>query len=327
MRIIHRFVDSGLQVVGNREIRGIAATSDLQEDGFALDMAGANVDRFKDGKGPLIDNHVTPNILGVVTDLSKTATTMPFRARLSSEGVSDLADQRYREIRDGVANYFSIGFIVDESVALDPRKPYGPCRATKWTLYEISLASIPVDPKAVVTARSRRAIGGMQAALNACDRALDQHRAGGRHHVAMNDALERLAEHRAHAGTAMRAYRAAIESKDPETAIECQARCNRAIEGMGRELRAIGERHADASDAHSALTRAMREVDKALGGAAIQNSDGVDDDQGSRSRRDDFNRRQRRLRVLQLSPAAECDDDFRQRAARVLELGAPAHDY
>jgi len=39
---------------------------------------------------------------------------------------------------------------------------------------------------------------------------------------------------------------------------------------MGRELKAIADRHADAMEAHGALTRAMREAESAIGGMPAQ---------------------------------------------------------
>lgn len=152
--MIRRFIGP-IQPVGPREFSGIAATSDMQDDGYALDMEGANLERFANCKGPLIDNHLATNILGVITSISPAATNLPFTARFSSAGVSTLADQRCRELKDGVANFFSIAFVIDEWEPYDPRRPAAGRRATRWTLLEISLANVPVDAKAVVTARHR----------------------------------------------------------------------------------------------------------------------------------------------------------------------------
>ena len=72
-------------------------------------------------------------------------------------------------MKDGVANYLSIGFGVDDAVPIDPKKPYGAMRATASSIYEISLAAVPVDSGAIATARARRAPGGLKAAMAACD--------------------------------------------------------------------------------------------------------------------------------------------------------------
>jgi hypothetical protein len=334
MKMIHRFVDSGLQVLADRQFRGVAATSALQDDGWSLDIAGANLDRAKGGKLPFIDNHDAGNILGVILSFNPTATTLPFLGRFSSEGVNPRADLKHREMRDGVANFFSVGFGIDESVPYDPKNPYGPRRATKWTLYELSLATVPVDSGAIVTARARRALAGLKGAMAACDRALDEHRAVARHQGAMGDALERLDEHRRTAGTALRAYKQALDAQDqddddeqdPETAIECQDRCRRSIDGMGKELKSILDRHTDAMETHVALKRAMGEAETAFGGGySSQTSAGTGPgtSDAKRGRRADYEHRQRQMEALALAHPPKSEDYlYRQRQLEALALGA-----
>ena len=75
MNILYRAVDGGLTSVGTREFEGTAATSELQGDGFALAMSGANLSRFKNG-GPLLFNHDTTHQVGRVTSIRTTATAL-----------------------------------------------------------------------------------------------------------------------------------------------------------------------------------------------------------------------------------------------------------
>ena len=94
---------------------------------------------------------------------------------------------------------------------------------------------------------------------------------------------------------------------------------------MGRELRAIGDRHADASEALTNLVRALGDIDTTL----IQTSAGTAEDAGSSSRsyNSDFRRRQQelaRFRARQ-TPVLEDDRGRRQRQLKVFELAARWH--
>ncbi|HWS69489.1 MAG TPA: hypothetical protein VN325_42530 [Steroidobacteraceae bacterium] len=106
-----------------------------------------------------------------------------------------------------------MSFSIDAWEPLVPGRNAGR-RATKWTALELSLCAVPVDPKAIVTERARRALGGLQGAMHAVDSAIDEHRAMARHHGGMTDALERLDEHRRQGGTHLRALRSMLEAED-----------------------------------------------------------------------------------------------------------------
>src|SRR5204863_6236316 len=136
-------------------------------------------------------------------------------------------------------------------------KPRDGLRVTQWELLECSFCNVPVDANTGVTVRARRSedwrldrsVDAMQTALSHCERALDEHEAGGRHNAELGESLDRLHDHRRSAGGQLRALNRALEAGDRDQAQECLGRCERSISGMGRELRAIGDRHADASEA------------------------------------------------------------------------------
>ena len=288
----HRFVaaDGSLVTTGQRTISGIAATSDLcKQDGLALVISGANLERFSTGLGRLLDEHDPTTLLGIVPDVRK-GNQLRFDARLSSPGVSELADQRWREIQDGVSGAFSIGFTVDASEPMP-----GGRRATRWTLHEISLVSLPVDPKCILIDKAPRGTRSMKKSQHAVaniDTALEEHRAASRHQADLSEAMDRLDTHRRGAGTALRALHQALEAADPTQTGESHTRAKRSLEGMSRELRAIGDRHNDLTDSHLAMCRALREVTPAV--TEIQTSAGVEDiDQKGRSA--DYRSRQRDL--------------------------------
>lgn len=326
MTIIYRFV--GVKADG-RTFGGNATSPDLQSDGYALDPMGCDLSRMKGPTSPLLWQHDTNSIVGKVTDIRATETAMPFKAKFLDAGASQLADKLCRELKGGAPYGVSVGFEIDDW------KPLGNGKkgrlATKWTLLELSLCSVPVDPKAIITERARRAMSGVQAAMNACDRATAEHRAVGRHHGEMSDELSRLDQHRQTAGTALRGLKRALdaqtsagqsdgESDDPYDVGEAQAQCQRSVEAIGRSLKAVADRHGDATDAHTAMKRALREVATAYGSGPVQTSSGLTDGESA-----DRAHRRRQVEVLELA-APTADDDYsrRQRALEVFDLAAAA---
>jgi hypothetical protein len=191
------------------------------------------------------------------------------RVRFPPTGISERAEECRGLIKTGFINGVSVGFDPMDGEPLDPRNPRGGMRITDWDLIEFSFCCVPVDPNALIvsrarsgaaTARSRQKRGAspMQSALTHCDRALDEHRAFSRHHEEIADATQRLDEHRGRLGTAIRSLHAAIESGDHDQIADCHARCMRCVGGMQREMKSIGDRHQDATDAYNAVSRALR---------------------------------------------------------------------
>jgi hypothetical protein len=333
MTIIRRFVQSNLSAVGDREFGGNAASADMQSDGWALDLLGGDLSRLQTGNAPLLWTHDTNSMLGSVISIRATATELPFRAKFMRAGANPFADQKCLDLKGGAGYGVSLAFKVDEQVLFDPsRGKKGGYRATKWTALELSLCSMPVDPAAVITERARRAIGGLQSALNACDRAATEHRGVGRHHGEIGDELGRLDQHRQAAGTALRGLKRSLDaqtssgltdgqSDDPYDVGEGLAQCQRSMDGMNRSLKAISDRHDDATDAHGAMQRALREVATAYGsgGPAQEVSGGLTNGQST-----DRARRQRQSESLALAhPPHGADWERRQRESESLALRWP----
>lgn len=304
--IIHRYAAGNLQAVGARQFRGIAATDALCADGYALDIAGGNLDRLQNGA--LSWNHREP--IGSILETSKAQHEIRFLAEFDSAGVDPEVDVLCRKLKDGGIKGVSLSFDVRESVPLPGGRGL---RATKWDALEIALCLVGVDPGAQITQRSQamlRTSDAMTAQLAHLEQAIEARRAVGRHHAEMADTVGRLQDHDSNAGTALRAARRAAAAGDTQTAIECVGRCNRSLDGMKHESRLLGDRHNDAVEAHTNLARAVEDADDAL----VQSSGGTADDQGGRSA--DFRRRQRRLAELS-------DFERRQRQLEVLRLAAP----
>ncbi len=156
--MMRRFVSGGPEVVGDREFKGIAASSDLQQDGYALSIAGGDLSRFEGRGGPLLLGHNPDALIGTIW-LSKGTNTVDFRAEFLPEGASGEADQACRMLKAGAPYGMSMGFTILDSEPLDPRESWGAKRATSWTALETSLVSVPMDPKAVITERAQAHVG------------------------------------------------------------------------------------------------------------------------------------------------------------------------
>ena len=155
---LQRFVSGSQEIVGDREFKGIAASSDLQPDGYALSIAGGDLSRFEGRGGPLLLMHDPAQLVGTIW-LSRGSGAINFRAEFLPEGVSGDADQACKMLKAGAPYGMSLGFNILDSEWIDQRDPFGGRTATKWTALETSLVSVPMDSKAVITARAQAHIG------------------------------------------------------------------------------------------------------------------------------------------------------------------------
>ena len=160
--VLHRFVDAAVSSVGEREFRGNAGSPDLQTDGFELDLLGGDLSRLQGG--PLLWTHGEDGgdpLIGTVTRMTATAQELPFTAEFLPAGVDPLADDLCRKLKAGAPYGMSLGFTIEEY----ERLPGGAgMRALKWSALELSLCAVPVDSKAVITARARGPLAALSAA-------------------------------------------------------------------------------------------------------------------------------------------------------------------
>ena len=153
--MLRRYAARAISQVGAREFEGIAATSALQPDGFALVMSGADLSRLSNS-GALLWNHNANAIVGRIVSVRTTSSELKFRGTFAGAGISATADEVCGLLKDGIINGISLGFEVLEKEPIDSRDPRKGVRAKKWIAYEISLVSVPMDAAASVTARSHQ---------------------------------------------------------------------------------------------------------------------------------------------------------------------------
>ncbi len=100
MKTLYRAVASSFDPIGALEFEAIAATNALQDDGVALDMNGADLDRFKSG-GPLCLNHNADCLVGQVTNVRAAGGKLRMRGRFPTPGLQR-ADEARGLLKDGL---------------------------------------------------------------------------------------------------------------------------------------------------------------------------------------------------------------------------------
>lgn len=297
----HRYFNAPTEAIGDREVRAVISTSAIARDGHVLEASGAQLDNFR--KNPIgffqhrQDQPVNRWALQRAGDAIIGTATFP------PAGVSALADQVLGLIKNHIINSVSVGFEPLESEPLDPKKPRGGQRITRWELYEVSWVGVPSDTNAIVTQRMHRAGKVLSAA---------------------NETLLRAAHNDAElCHGLLRGVLAAAVSEgfsDGETDGDRSARG--AWGRAGKMLSAANE--AALKQAHAAAVRCHEGIRSVLAAAV---SDGLSDGESDGDRSADYERRQRQTEALRLAPPplslAEEDVDRRARQVEMLQLGDP----
>lgn len=327
--MIRTLVPSSVRTLGEDEVEVRISTAAVARDGHILIPQGVKFENYK--RNPVVLwNHDVENFpVGRAETLSVQSQQIIARVRFPPTGISDRAEECRGLIKSGFINGVSVGFVPLDGELLDPCNTRGGMRITDWELIEFSFCCVPVDENALVTSRakpgavprrsSRRGAKPMQSAINHCQTALDEHQAFARHHTEIADATQRLDEHRSRLGTALRGLQAAAQAGDNDAAADCHARCMRCMNGMNREMKAIGDRHQGAGDAFNGVQRALRSAADAGGwdvGTEPEPTAGSTEDKHGRHSAD-WHRRQREARELEAAP----------RRAEVEELTAIARRY
>jgi HK97 family phage prohead protease len=147
--IIHKY--SKLKEINpeNREIIGISSTEDEDRDGEVVKQSGIDFKNFLSTNPILLANHEGHDIrsvIGKVKRIWREDNKTLFEAQFSK--ASELANQAYEMVKEGILNTFSIGFMAK---AFDEKKPG---IITESELLEISLVPIPANPNAIVVAKN-----------------------------------------------------------------------------------------------------------------------------------------------------------------------------
>src|SRR5579862_2728919 len=140
--------------VGDDEVEVILSTANLARDGHILVPQGALLDNYR--LNPIVLwQHDPEHPVGNAEALTVSPENITARVKFAPVGTTRKADETRGLVKNGIVRAVSIGFEPLDGEPLDPKKPRGGQRFTKWELLECSFVSVPADTGAAVTARAQ----------------------------------------------------------------------------------------------------------------------------------------------------------------------------
>jgi HK97 family phage prohead protease len=243
MTMMRAAVSAEIKPLGENEVEVIISTSALARDGHILEPSGCDLTNYR--ANPIVLWQHNPDVpVGRAADLAIEGDKIRSRIVFAPAGVSPKADEVRGLVKNGIVSGVSVGFDVLDSEPIDPQKPRGGQRFTKWELLECSFCSVPADPGAAVTARAQP-----QEKNNMTN---TQTRAGKKLSAATKQQLDDAADH---LQRAMERHKALGDQMDD---IRDQ---NDGDNGIRADL---ADLHEDASDTHRALGRSLRACQRCL---------------------------------------------------------------
>lgn len=143
---------SGVEPLGDRQVRVIASTADVDRAGEVVVQSGIQLSNFL--RNPVILWQHDPSVpIGTANAVRMGAAGVEMTIDFAPPGVSAKADEVCGLVKAGVVCGVSVGFNPLETEPMDPRFPRGPQRYLKCDLMEVSIVSIPANPAAAVIAK------------------------------------------------------------------------------------------------------------------------------------------------------------------------------
>lgn len=153
MTMIRKLIAAEIREMGDDEVEVVMSTSALARDGHILIPQGVVLDNYR--ANPIVLwSHDPDKPVGNAEETAIAGDSISARVRFAPIGISHKADEVRGLTKAGVIRAVSVGFEPLEMEPLDPKRPKGGQRISKWELLELSFVSVPADPGAVVTARA-----------------------------------------------------------------------------------------------------------------------------------------------------------------------------
>ena len=151
--MIRKLIPSQVSQVGEDEVEVVIATGDIARDGHILVPGGVDLTNYL--RNPVVLwQHSPDDPVGNAENVRVEGDKIVARVRFAPTGISEVADRTRGLVKSGVIQAVSVGFEPLDGLPLDPAKPRGGQRFTKWDLLEFSFVSVPADTGAIVTARA-----------------------------------------------------------------------------------------------------------------------------------------------------------------------------
>ncbi|HEX3919178.1 MAG TPA: HK97 family phage prohead protease [Caulobacteraceae bacterium] len=148
---------ANIRALGEGEVEAIISTGNLvEQDGLCLVPAGCELGDYL--RNPIcLWSHDPLVPIGRAVDVRVSGDSLRARICFAKPGISAKADEICGLVKNGIISGISIGFDFDPADAepITPGRPQAGRRVRRWVLLEISFVSVPADPAALVTARSR----------------------------------------------------------------------------------------------------------------------------------------------------------------------------
>lgn len=152
--MLRRVLPASVTVLGEDEVEIVMSTATLARDGHILVPEGCLLENYR--RNPIqLWQHDANIPVGTNENIRVTPTAITALSRFAPLGISQKADEVRGLVKAGIVKTVSISFEILESEPLDPKRPRGGQRATKWELFECSWVTVPADVNAVVTAREK----------------------------------------------------------------------------------------------------------------------------------------------------------------------------
>lgn len=153
MTMIRKVMPAQVNALGDDEVEVIVSTGQLARDGHIFEPAGADLDNYR--KNPIVLwQHDPMHPVGRAEQIQVAGDKIVARIKFAPAGVSHKADEIRGLVKSGIVSGVSVGMEPIDAEPLDPKKPRGGQRVTRWEMLECSFCSVPVDTEATVTARA-----------------------------------------------------------------------------------------------------------------------------------------------------------------------------
>jgi HK97 family phage prohead protease len=141
---------TAVRQVADREVRVVVSSGEGGRDGIVLDCAGCDLREYR--KNPVVLLGHDPMMpVARCAQINANGIALHGRIKFPTAGVSQVADNTYSLVREGILNSVSVGYEPLSPPTAKDRAGFRTIR--QWSLLEISWVAIPADLGATVIER------------------------------------------------------------------------------------------------------------------------------------------------------------------------------
>jgi HK97 family phage prohead protease len=141
---------TAVRQVADREVRVVVSSGEGGRDGIVLDCAGCDLSQYR--KNPVVLLGHDPMMpVARCSRINANGIALHGTIKFPSAGVSQVADNTYSLVREGILNSVSVGYEPLSPPTAKDRAGFRTIR--QWELLEISWVSIPADKGSTVLER------------------------------------------------------------------------------------------------------------------------------------------------------------------------------